>query len=163
MRLAGAPNTVTLEASPAPGGVGHEFRMTPSNKSSYHVPGTACVTLLTLTAQKRTHRSPSECISTSPYLPPGTTKQSPRLGGVGGASQGDFSSLALFAGEAALACPRRDSSATALCSLVGWVRLIGDVCAFPRALASFLYVKKNYCVFSRQNFPPSALPWQNVS
>lgn len=55
-----------------------------------------------------------------------------------------------------------DSPAAPLCSLVGRVRLIGDVYAFPRALSSSLYIKKNYFVFSMQNFPPSALPWQNV-
>lgn len=97
---------------------------------------------------------------TCPYLPPAAIKQGPRRGGISVGFQA--AGLALFTGEAALARPRGDRSVTALCSPVGWVRLIGDVFAFPRAFTSFLYVKKNYCVFSRQNFPPSALPWQNV-
>lgn len=71
-------------------------------------------------------------------------------------------SLALLPGGAALTCPHADSSVTLLCScarLVGWVRLTGDVSAFPRAL-SFLYIKKKFFffAFSMQNFPPSALP-----
>lgn len=61
-----------------------------------------------------------------------------------------------------LSCPSGDNSAAALCSLVGRVRLIGDVYAFPGAFSSSLYIKKNYFGFSMQNFPPSALPWQNV-
>lgn len=97
---------------------------------------------------------------TSLRLPPNTA---PDLGGIPVEFQA--ASLALPAGGAALICASGDGSATLLCSrasLVGWVRLIGDVSALPKALSSFLYIKKNFFVFNMQNFPPSALPWQNV-
>lgn len=84
----------------------------------------------------------SQCLFTTPttslLLPPN------RAPDVGGILVGFWAaSLAPLAGGTAITCPRGDIFLTLLCSrasLVGWVRLIGDVSAFPGAL-SFLYNK----------------------
>lgn len=75
-------------------------------------------------------------------------------------------SLALLPGGAALTCPHADSSVTLLCScarLVGWVRLTGDVSAFPRAL-SFLYIKKKifFLLLVCKIFHHLRCLWQNI-
>ena len=75
---------------------------------------------------------------TALLLPP---NRAPDMGGILVGFQA--SSLAPLAGGTAITCPRGDIFSTLLCSrasLVGWVRLIGDVSAFPGAL-SFLYNK----------------------
>lgn len=168
MRSARAPNAVTPDTSPAPRRrVGHEFRKRPSSKKL--LPCARHRLCFCANAHNNPEKDPTEPVPATELpgtpSPPRTSPLQPanRAPDLGGISVGfQAAGLALLASETALACPTGDSSATALYSLVGRVRLIGDVYAFPRALSSSLYIKKSYFVFSMQNFPPSALPWQNV-